>query len=104
VIERAVILSRGDRPSLDLGIGPARPSRVLVHHDESPAVLTESDLRHLERSNLEAALRDAKGRVCGRGGAALLGLPPRTFTDRIRRFGIDARQWCRGADDGPKHR
>ena len=105
VIERAVILSRGDRLFLDLGIGPAGPSRVPVPRDEPPAVLTESDLRHLERSNLEAALRIAKGRVYGRGGAAaLLGVPPTTFTDRIRRFGIDASHWRRGADNGPRHR
>jgi transcriptional regulator with GAF, ATPase, and Fis domain len=52
-------------------------------------VLTDSELRHLQRENLVAALRATAGRVSGRGGAAeLLGIKPSTLASRMRKLGI----------------
>ncbi|HEX6997594.1 MAG TPA: sigma 54-interacting transcriptional regulator [Gammaproteobacteria bacterium] len=91
VIERAVILSRGKVLRLDLAMSDiltaprdARP--------EAPAdkrVLTERELRELERNNMIAALELAGWRVSGPDGAAsLLGVKPTTFADRMRKFNI----------------
>jgi transcriptional regulator with GAF, ATPase, and Fis domain len=44
----------------------------------------------LEKENLQVALRMAKGRISGDGGAAdLLGLKASTLTYRLRQFGIE---------------
>ena len=103
VIRRAVIRSRGDRLRLDLGFAPAGPGRVHTPPNDLAIVLTEGELRRLERSNLETALRIANGKVYGKGGAAaLLGLPPTTFTDRIRRFGIRASDYRSVGGNGVK--
>ena len=101
VIRRAVIRSRGDRLRLDLGFAPAGQGRVQSPPNDSTIVLTEGEIRRLERSNLETALRIANGRVYGKGGAAaLLGLPPTTFTDRMRRFGLHASAYRSGNGNG----
>ncbi len=93
VIERAAISSSGSRLRLDLALpdagGQASMSTEPRDADEGN-VLTDAEMRALERANLIAALRQAKGRVWGEGGAAvLLGLKPSTLTYRMRTFGID---------------
>jgi len=73
-----------DRP------GAAEPSRPMPGASTAPPVLTDSDLRRIERDNVLAALRAAAGRVSGAGGAAeLLGIKPSTLTSRLRKLGID---------------
>mgnify|MGYP001827538025 CR=1 FL=1 len=91
VIERAVILSPGKVLRLDLSM-PGFQS------DESPAlegkaepddVLTEKDMRELQKANMLRALRKANWKVSGKDGAAeLLGVKPTTLADRIRTFKI----------------
>ena len=91
VIERAVILARGDALQLDLplpGAGPAPeadpPRRAAV-----AAIRTDADLRAEQRASILAALEAAGWRVSGVGGAAeLLGVRPTTLADRMRRLGI----------------
>jgi len=93
VIERAVILSQGKVLRLDLAManifenGPqARPADAV---EPARAVMTEADLRELEKNNMLNALRLADWRVSGPNGAAqLLGIKPTTFTDRMRKYGI----------------
>jgi transcriptional regulator with GAF, ATPase, and Fis domain len=52
-------------------------------------VLTETQVRELEKSNLLKALRLTNWRVSGLNGAAhLLGIKPTTLTDRIKKYGI----------------
>ena len=47
-------------------------------------------MRDREKANLLAALRQAKWRISGDGGAAdLLGLKPSTLAYRMRVFGIE---------------
>jgi transcriptional regulator with GAF, ATPase, and Fis domain len=93
VIERAVILSQGKALRLDL----AMPDIVDKGTDGPPAdppesdarVLTETQVRELEKSNLLKALRLTNWRVSGLNGAAhLLGIKPTTLTDRIKKYGI----------------
>ena len=92
-VERAVILARGGRLSLDLpqSVKTALPkpeSEVLPNLE----VVPEKQWRELERANILAALRHAGLRVSGKGGAAeLLGINPGTLASRIKALGIRKR-------------
>ena len=96
VIERAVILSKGD--TLQLDIAGADDSRVLpllpVVPEASGKLVernfyTEKELKLQQRDNMRRALEFADWRISGKGGAAeLLGLKPSTLTDRMRSFGL----------------
>ena len=90
VIERAVILSRGKVLRLDLAMSdilnaPAAPSAEVK--DTEVSLLTERELRELERKNTLLALEMSQWRVSGPNGAAkLLGVKPTTLTDRMKKF------------------
>jgi PAS domain S-box-containing protein len=91
VIERAVILSEGNTLRLDLSLprGEAESSRRDDAAADAGPVLTEKQMRELQKQNLLAALRQTDWRVSGRSGAAeLLGVKPTTLADRIKSFGI----------------
>ena len=96
VIERAVILSRGKVLRLDLAMAdipkPASASAPVSADPDGngePTLMTEQELLELQKNNLLAALTATGWRVSGpRGAAALVGLKPSTFTDRIKKFGI----------------
>ena len=98
VVERAVIVSAGRPLSLDLAhragsqseVNPAQvPCGALP---PETGVITEIEWRGRERENLMAALRQARFRISGKGGAAeLLGIHPATLTSRMKAFGIDRR-------------
>jgi transcriptional regulator with GAF, ATPase, and Fis domain len=102
-VERAVILSRGDRLTLDLpqiektaSKPPDRPAQPPGSQQE--AVIPESEWRSLQRSNILAALRQAQFRVSGNGGAAdLLGINPATLASRIKALGISKRDYEHGS-------
>ena len=52
-------------------------------------IIPEEEWRRRERANVMAALRQAKFRVSGSGGAAdLLGIHPATLASRIKALGI----------------
>jgi transcriptional regulator with GAF, ATPase, and Fis domain len=56
----------------------------------SAELLSDAELRALERENLGRALARSGGRIYGTGGAAeLLGLRPTTLASRIRALGIE---------------
>jgi transcriptional regulator with GAF, ATPase, and Fis domain len=90
VIERAAIVSSGDRLHLDLKTASGEkqvPENTVGL--KQPEVLTEQEIRELERKNIEAALKQCEGRVYGPNGAArLLDLPPTTLSARIKSLGI----------------
>jgi PAS domain S-box-containing protein len=93
VIERAVILSQGNVLQLDLSLPETevrtQDGALLPNEPSRDTVLTEKELKALQKKNLVAALRQANWRVSGKGGAAeLLGIRPSTLSDRIRTFGI----------------
>ena len=93
VIERAVILSQGNVLRLDLSLpdGSARTGDPAEKDDSTSGqtILTEQELKELQKRNLLAALGQANWRVSGKDGAAeLLGVRPTTLTDRIKSFGL----------------
>jgi transcriptional regulator with GAF, ATPase, and Fis domain len=109
VIERAVILSAAPPLQLEralavsgavaatpVAVAPSLPSIPAFPSLPSVAlpsgarsILTESDLRNLERDSIVAALERAAGRIAGPGGAAeLLGVRPSTLRDRMKALGI----------------
>jgi transcriptional regulator with GAF, ATPase, and Fis domain len=100
VIERAVILSRGKVLRLDLAMSdilnapePAQPEV----EEQRTDLMTENEVRELERRNTMLALRMAQGRVSGPSGAAkLLGIKPTTLADRIKKLKL-GRAGARGA-------
>ncbi len=91
VIERAVILSPGKVLRLDLsmpGISPENEQAVTsaVHEDD---ILTDKEMRDLQKANIVKALKRANWKVSGTGGAAeLLGVKPTTLADRIKTYRI----------------
>ncbi|MDZ4064787.1 MAG: sigma 54-interacting transcriptional regulator, partial [Coriobacteriia bacterium] len=91
VIERAVILSPGRTLELHRALpgrsdaGVSDDVQQVAHHD----VLTDNQIRDLERANTLRALRTCSGRVSGPGGAAqLLGVRPSTLASRLKSLGI----------------
>ena len=82
LVERAAILSEGDRLVLDVS---ALASETVSASDRRP-----TSLRDQERYAIEDALRRTRGRVAGRNGAAvLLDLPSTTLESKIRKLKID---------------
>ena len=89
VIERAVILSKGGALQLDLpSAGDSSPSVPVPRVDREPSqILTEQDMRELQKRNMQAALEQSGWKVSGpNGAAALLGVKPTTLADRIKAF------------------
>jgi PAS domain S-box-containing protein len=87
VIERALITSTGADLNMDL---PDEPKSNLPLPSASTTVMTDAQLRDLERSNMLAALKATHGKLFGKGGAAeLLGLKPTTLASRLKRLEIE---------------
>jgi transcriptional regulator with GAF, ATPase, and Fis domain len=89
VIERAVITSSDGKLNVELpspaNAAGVRKSPVV----EADSVRTDAQIRQLEADNIRAALKAAKGKVSGPGGAAqLLGLKPTTLASRIKSLRI----------------
>ncbi|KZY25368.1 hypothetical protein A3728_19135 [Sulfitobacter sp. HI0040] len=84
VIERAAILAQGGRLEFDFHLAGTSPG------PGPDVVLTNEDLRDLERKNLENALARTKGKVSGaQGAASILGIAPTTAYSKIKSYGID---------------
>jgi transcriptional regulator with GAF, ATPase, and Fis domain len=95
VLERAIISTPRSTPELMLPPLEAPAERPTAKPDGEPPrtpparVLPESEMRRLERANLELALEAAQGRIYGPGGAAdLLGLKPTTLASRLKKLGL----------------
>jgi transcriptional regulator with GAF, ATPase, and Fis domain len=87
VVERAVILAPTGR-AIQFDVTPSSASP-----QEPPTPVrpyrTEHEWRQMERDNLLAALKAARGKVTGlRGAAALLEVNPNTLASRIRALGL----------------
>jgi transcriptional regulator with GAF, ATPase, and Fis domain len=98
VIERAMILSKSSRGlSFDLKYRvrarpaprnppPPPPSEIVPGSNQ---ILTRSQLREHETANILAALKQANGKIFGRGGAAeILGMRPTTLASRVKALGL----------------
>ena len=93
VIERAVILSAGNRARLDLAMPDDADTQPDATIDLTPSdrtdFVTDAEMRGREKANMIAALRHAGWRVWGPDGAAgLLGIKPSTLTYRMKVLGI----------------
>jgi len=87
VIERALITATGAELNIDLP-NAAASSHVDVVEVNS-RIMTEQELRTLERDNLCAAMSACGGKLFGKDGAAeLLGIKPTTLASRLKKLGI----------------
>jgi len=92
VIERAVILSTGNKLLLELAL-PNINKDAFIERESIDAsnseVMTDDDIRLLERANTLKALKLSKWKISGNNGAAkLLGIKPSTLAYRITNFNI----------------
>ena len=86
VIERSVILCDTEIFSIDQSWLPQRPAGT----PESRPVELPHKLHAQEKSLIEAALKDARGRISGPTGAAVkLGIPRSTLESKIRSLKIN---------------
>jgi PAS domain S-box-containing protein len=92
VIERAVILSKGRTLRLDLSMpGAAVALAAATHNDKEVEgrVLTDKQMREMQKRNMIAALEATNWKVSGSDGAAeRLGMRPTTLYDRMKTFRI----------------
>lgn len=91
IIERAVILTKGNRLRLDLAMhsdqSAKQPLASIASNDEE--FVTDAVFREKERLNMVAVLRYSKWRISGTDGAAeLLGIKPSTLAYRMKVYGI----------------
>jgi transcriptional regulator with GAF, ATPase, and Fis domain len=99
VVERGVIISRGERLRLDLSDTRKPPITQREPRSHAAAMGTEvpipeKEWRARERANVLAALRHAHFRLSGKGGAAdLLGIHPGTLASRLKALGINRRDY-----------
>ena len=96
MIERAVILSKGDRLRLDLALAttatrtPFRTASLPRAADgEQPRIMKCKDLEQMRHDNIIAALEYTRWKIYGpKGAAEILGVNPSTLDARMRSFGI----------------
>ncbi|MEM6691505.1 MAG: sigma 54-interacting transcriptional regulator [Planctomycetota bacterium] len=91
LIERSTITARGPQLQIQLPSNSSAPDNTAKEEteDASGEVLTESQLRQLERQNILNALSRTHGKVSGSGGAAeLLGIKASTLTSRMKKMNI----------------
>lgn len=87
VIERALITATGAELNIDLPSAQVS-SQVEVVEGHSQ-IMTEQELRTLERDNVCAAMAACGGKLFGKDGAAeLLGIKPTTLASRLKKMGI----------------
>ena len=97
VIERAVILSPGNRLQLDQampGGNSKKGSEPTVDFDpDADELMTDDEFRVLEKQNLTRALEKSNWRISGVDGAAdLLGLKPSTLSYRMKVLEIEKQE------------
>ncbi len=83
VLERAMILSRGETLELESPLDPRRSQHV-------PEVsASEKDLAAMERRHIVNVLEQCDGKIKGTGNAAeQLGLKPSTLRSRMKKLGV----------------
>lgn len=98
VIERQIIVSVDGRLRFNelssTGSHMTKPATTASEVATEP--VHDEDLQHQLKLNTIAMLRRTGGKVSGDGGAAeLLGVKPTTLASRMKKWGIDARQFKR---------
>jgi len=88
VIERAAIVSRGEKLIVELGGASG------LRAQSAKTVRTEHEMQLEIRANIVMALKETQGKVSGKtGAAALLGIEPTTLYSRIKKLEIEKREW-----------
>ncbi|MFO8127750.1 sigma-54 interaction domain-containing protein [Yoonia sp.] len=88
VIERSAIVSHAGKLVVDMQNPVTSVSR------NASTLLSEADIEQMRIANLIACMKQAKGRVSGRGGAAeLLGIRPTTLYSRLQKLGLSDDEW-----------
>jgi DNA-binding NtrC family response regulator len=96
VIERAIIVARGNVLEFDLPMAISAPLPAPSFFENNDAVqpefLTEPEIQRRERENLCMVLEKTGWKIKGADGAAeLLGLKPTTLISRIKKMGLKRR-------------
>ena len=98
VIERAIILSHEDRLHIDLPESPSfiQSKNSATNTISSPikSIITAQEHQQQEKENIIAALKVTHGKIFGNSGAAeLLEMKPTTLTSRMKKLGIDRKNF-----------
>jgi PAS domain S-box-containing protein len=92
LVERALIVSNDgfiDLSGILQNLSHASHKQGDSSPDGNPLILTDEEIRKLEKENLIKALKQAGWRVSGRNGAAaLIGVPATTLYSRMQKYGI----------------
>ena len=92
VMQRAALLSEGSQLKLDLPTLMSIPPEpnAIAGVTTATHLMTDADVREIEKSNMLAVLRSTAFKVSGEGGAAeRLGIKPSTLAYRMKIYGID---------------
>jgi DNA-binding NtrC family response regulator len=97
VIERAMIVARGNALEFDLPMATSAPAAAPVVFEsgdaDQPEFLTEPEIQRRERDNLWMVLEKTGWKIKGADGAAeLLGVKPTTLISRIKKMGLKRRE------------
>jgi transcriptional regulator with GAF, ATPase, and Fis domain len=80
---------RFDLPSIDRTVVAGLESRSPQETYKDTPVMTEDEIKALQKQNIIAALEQSGGRIYGKKGAAiLLGIKPTTLTERMKAMRI----------------
>ena len=112
VLDRAVILGRGDRLEVAKALGPIEPAseqtprpgaRAAARRDPSDENTPFPSLDRAMALHIEAALARCEGRIEGQSGAAhLLEINPHTLRARMRKLGVDWNLFREGPHASPR--
>lgn len=92
IIERQIILAKGDRISFDFLATEAAAPKVNINKPVD--LMNAQQHKALEKSNIESALQHCQGKIYGEGGAAeLLGLKPTTLASKMKKYGIKRQEF-----------
>jgi PAS domain S-box-containing protein len=90
IIERQVILAQADRISFDFLAAETVKPKPLVNTKTPSEVMSATQHKALEKSNIEQALKQCTGKIYGyHGAASLLGLKPTTLASKIKKYDIN---------------
>jgi transcriptional regulator with GAF, ATPase, and Fis domain len=102
IIERAVITSHLGKPDASISSLAYQGVRTTIlsartrgHFDKDKSgILTDAEIRRLERENMIKALCVCNGKIYGPGGASeKLGIKPTTLISRLKKTGVTADDW-----------
>ncbi len=92
VVERQVILAKTDTLVFD-GLTPKAPEPNAAAN-EATGVLTQEQIKQIEKKNIIRALEICEGRIFGEAGAAKrMAINPTTLASKIKKYGLDARRY-----------